>query len=460
MNKRPIKFYIAILFTRITIFILRAMGHQATHVPGRVALAFCPEFLKHIGKPKKLIAITGTNGKTTVSNMIGDYFVLNKIPYAHNGLGSNIQEGIIVAILQASTFFGNNNIPTMVLEVDERVSLKIYPYLKPDVLIVTNLFRDSYKRNAHVEFIKRILEECIPKETTLVLNADDILSSTLMPTNKRLYYGIAPLKGEVEKNDCLIHDSKHCPICDYPLNYTFTRYHHIGQAHCTVCGFKNAEADILVHKVNKNTEQAIGLYRNKTFKFDFKEESLMDLYNRLAMLSGLIALGFDIHSIIKTLDTIKTVNTRFNETEVGDKRIILMLAKDQNPIACSRVFDTISQQTDRQIGVLLINENNENHRASENMAWYYDADFERLNRNHIKQVIEGGYRYKDFIVRAKLASISPETIDGALNELLAAEKLDFSKIDTAYVLYGTKNMRQAKQVKEYLIQKASKEVTL
>ena len=445
---------------RVSIFILKATGHQATHVPGRVALAICPKFLKYIDKPKKLIAITGTNGKTTVSNMIGDYFVMNNIPFAHNSLGSNIQEGIIVAVLQASTFFGKNKVPNMVLEVDERVSLKIYPFLKPDVLIVTNLFRDSYKRNAHVEFIKRILEECIPLETTLVLNADDILSSTLMPHNKRLYFGISPLKGEAEKQDCLIHDSKHCPYCDYPLTYTFTRYHHIGQAYCNVCGFKNAHADVLVQKVNKNTEQAIGVYKNKAFKFDFKETSLMDLYNRLAMLTGLLALDFDIHSIIKTLNTIKTVNTRYNETIVNGKKIVLMLAKDQNPIACSRVFDTISQEKNERLGILLINENHENHRASENMAWYYDADFERLNKDHIKQVIEGGYRYKDFIVRAKLASIEPYKIDGAINEFLAAEKLDFTKIDTAYVLYGTKNMKEANQVRDRLIQKASKEATI
>lgn len=268
--RRPISFYIAIIATRLSITLLRLLGRAGTHVPGRVALALCPSFLKYIEAPEQLIAITGTNGKTTVANMIGDYFKYQNIPYAHNGLGSNIQEGIIVTMLSASTFFGDNKIKNMVLEVDERVSLKIYPIIKPDVLIITNLFRDSYKRNAHVEFIARILNDSIPNETTLVVNADDIISSQIKPNNKKVTFGIARLSHEKDNTHSLIHDSKHCPVCFYPLSYIFTRYHHIGHVSCSVCGFTNLKPDVLIKRVNLHKQQASGLAFNKSFTLPFE----------------------------------------------------------------------------------------------------------------------------------------------------------------------------------------------
>lgn len=451
MNKqRPFTFYLAVIATRFSIVLLRVLGRAGTHVPGRVALALCPNFLKYIEAPEQLIAITGTNGKTTVANMIGDYFRSQNIEYAHNGLGSNIQEGIIVAMLSASTFFGDNKIKVMVLEVDERVSLRIYPTIKPDILIITNLFRDSYKRNAHVEFIASILNDSIPDETTLVVNADDIISSMIKPNNKKVTYGIARLIHEKDNTDSLIHDAKHCPVCHYPLTYTFTRYHHIGHVHCSVCGFTNLPTDVLIQRANLKNNQASGLAFNHPFTLPFENHSMMDLYNRLAALTGLVTLGYDFSSVEATMNQIKTVKTRYQHSIVDGKEIVLILAKDQNPIACSRVFETVSLDTTKQSAVLIINEQNTTNSESENMAWYYDADFERLNKKHIVQVIAGGFRYLDFIVRAKLANISPEKVDGAVGQMEAASKVDWTKVDVVYVLYGTKNIKEANDVKEYL----------
>lgn len=452
--KRPLRFYIAMIATRLSITILKMFGYAATHLPGRVALAFCPSFLTYIEQPKKLIAITGTNGKTTVSNMIADYFREKNVTFSNNSAGSNIQEGIIVTMLDASTFFGNAKKEVVVLEVDERVSYKIYPTLKPDVLIITNLFRDSYKRNAHPEYISSILERSIPDETVLVLNADDIISSTIKSTNKRLAFSIAALNHEVEKNDCLIHDSKYCPICHYPLTYHFTRYHHIGHVTCSVCGFKNIEADFKITHSNRNKKIAYGMYKNQSFTLTYDPFLIMELYNRLCAQSGLVALGYSLKEVNQVINKIKTVETRYQHVEANGKEIVLMLAKDQNPIAVSRVFDSVSYKRQKRVGILLINEQHENHKISENMAWYYDTDFERLNKDHITQIVEGGYRYQDFIVRAKLANIDPDKIAGAINEQEAAKIIDFRKVDIVYVLYGTKTIKEANDVKKYLLSKA------
>ena len=40
-----------------------------------------------------------------------------------------------------------------ILEIDERSAPRIYPYVKPEHIVITNLFRDSIMRHAHPGYI-------------------------------------------------------------------------------------------------------------------------------------------------------------------------------------------------------------------------------------------------------------------------------------------------------------------
>ncbi len=72
-------------------------------------------------------------------------------------------------------------------EVDERSSPKVYPYIKPNYLICTNLIRDSLRRNAHPEFIFNIINLICQKKQKLILNADDLISSSLGAENEKKF---------------------------------------------------------------------------------------------------------------------------------------------------------------------------------------------------------------------------------------------------------------------------------
>ena len=255
--KKGIKFYIALWGAKAGTVLLKILRRNATFFPGKFALKVCPDFIGKIGKPKTIIAVTGTNGKTTVCNMIEDVLKDNKYVFIDNKYGSNIDAGVATTLISGASIMGKAKNDLAVLEVDERSSPKIYPYLTPTYLVCNNLFRDSMMRNAHTEFISELLTKYIPKDTTLILNGDDLITSNLAPENKRIYFGIDKLDTDGKTCENIARDIVVCPKCNTKLEYDYVRYNHIGKAHCPKCDFKSPEIDYLVTKLDLKNRKMV-----------------------------------------------------------------------------------------------------------------------------------------------------------------------------------------------------------
>ncbi len=444
------RFYIAMIMARLSFFGLKLLGRNATHLPGVIAVRICPNVLEYLEVGQQFVAITGTNGKTSTTNMVVSFLEAQGVDLCANVMGSNIEGGIISALLTSTTFFGKSTKDVTVFEVDERASLYIFPYIKPDLIAVTNLYRDSYARNAHVDYIVETLETSIPKSSTLILNGDDILTSNLMKDNKRRYFSIAPLRQEVEVKDSLIQDSVYCPVCDHPLTYDFQRYHHIGRVHCEQCGFTNSKADYEV--IGIEDSQYILQEEGAQYTYHINTDNMSDHYNMLSAISVLREMGYD-HALIQAyFENIKTVETRYDMVEKNDKRYVTMLSKDQNPVANSRVFDFIRQQESWGSRVIVMM--NEAHgyekevRVVENMAWLYDANFEYLNIPEVKAIYCVGARAHEYQSRLALESFD-------LNKIHVCETLpeDIESCDTVIILHSTKNIPAAFRYRQQLIEK-------
>ena len=137
-----LRFYFALWMAKLSIPALAITHHNGTDFPGSLALKICPDFLKYVGKPETIVAITGTNGKTTVSNMLSGLLESEGRHVVTNRTGSNIVSGIATALLRGCNLAGKvTKYDIAVLEVDERSSLRIYPYVQPDFVAITNLCR-------------------------------------------------------------------------------------------------------------------------------------------------------------------------------------------------------------------------------------------------------------------------------------------------------------------------------
>jgi len=450
--KKTFKFYIVLYLAKLSRIALKIIGRDATYFPGKLAITLCPDFLGRIDKPKTIIGVTGTNGKTTVCNMIEDCLKENGYEFIDNHLGSNINAGLATTLIEGATLTGKQKKDLAVFEIDERSAIKIYPYITPTYLVCTNLYRDSLKRNAHTEFISDILTNNIPKETKLILNGDDLIVSNLAPENERVYFGINRLESDTDICENIVRDITVCPKCDSKLEYDFVRYNHVGRAHCIKCDFKSPKINYEVTKIDLSNMQ-MTVKGELEEKYDLINNNIINIYNMLATIAVLKGMGLTKEQINPVLKKQKIVDTRYSKETVNGIEIITQLSKGMNPIACSRAFDYVRKEEGNKAVFVLLDDLHDAANSSENIAWHYDTDYEFLNSEGIKQILTAGARYLDTYVRLQMADIPKEKIVYQRDEISLVEKLKLEGIDKVFILHDLYSIDLKNQIKRKVKEK-------
>lgn len=448
--KRDLRFYLTIFFTRVLILGMRLLGRSSTYFPGVFALKLCPNFLKQISKPPKIICVTGTNGKTTTCNMIADLLEGFNLNIVCNRQGSNMAEGLISTLLkEGTTFWGKSSKEIALFEVDERSSGRIYPAIEPDYIVVTNLFRDTIRREGNPDFIFDLLNENIPEAATLILNADDIISSSLGKNNKKVFYGIAPLKDEEEEITPLVKDACYDFESLKRYEYEFLRYHHIGiikdfspKCDYRIIAFDEALASITVN--NRGEDETYTLVsKNKT-----------DFYNQLAAISLLRELSFEVDKINSALSQIKIPKSRYEEEVIKGKKLIFMLSKGSNCVASARVAKFIST-LEGSLSLIIVND--EVFDNGHYNSWYYEIDYSSLANNKTKQIIAGGKYPSQLELALLLQGIEGSKIKACLGYDKCAESVDISA-DNIVVVYDLDTMKYITPIRARLKERLEREV--
>lgn len=446
--KRNIRFYFAFYLAKLSVLMLKIMKRDATQFPGKLAITLCPNFLEQIGKPSTIIAVTGTNGKTTVCNMIENCLKENGYDFIDNQLGSNTNSGIASTFIKGAKLSGKQKKDLAVFEIDERSSIRVYPYVKPTYLICTNLFRDSLMRNAHTEFISNMLTTNIPKETKLILNGDDLIVSNLAPENDRIYFGINRLETDTDTCENIARDIIVCPKCDSKLEYDFVRYNHIGRAHCSKCDFASPSINYEVTKIDLEKKTMIIQHEGEEEQYDLINNNIINIYNMLATIALLKELGLTKEQINPVLKKQKIVDTRYSKEMVKNVEVITQLAKGMNPIACSRAFDYVRKEAGNKAVFILLDDLHEAANGSENIAWHYDTDYEFLKDDSIKQILTAGARYLDTKVRLQMADVDMEKVVCKRDEKSLVEDLKLQEIDKVFILHDLYAIDLKNEIKE------------
>ena len=450
---KRLRFYVAMLAAKLSMLALKLLGRNASYLPGKIALAIDKHFLGGLTQPKTVIAVTGTNGKTTVSNLLNS--VLTQLGYSvtNNSLGSNVQAGIATALIEDSTFSGKPKKDMAVLEVDERSSLRIYPYIKPDYLICNNIMRDSLARNAHTDFISYIINSAVPASTKLVLNADDLVCATLAPNNtQRIYFGL-DIEKDHEEGPLYLQDIVYCPKCGELLTPEYIRYNHIGRLYCNNCDFKSPEPDFVVTHIDRESNKFTVRHNDTEESYNLINDNIVNLYNFCGLIAILTDLGFSYEQISQGFEKTQIVKSRFDKISAGNLNITMQLSKGQNPTACARCFSYVSKCPGKNKAIIFVEDNFD---PLESPCWFFDSNYAYLKDESINQIIFSGPRCKDQYLRARLAQIPVEKIKIISDSTAGPDILDTELSQDIYILYGPYMVKEANIVRDKL-KKMSKE---
>lgn len=431
---------LAVWAAKLTAGLLRVLGRQGTHVPGIVARRIHPGIIGAVQHPPRVVAVTGTNGKTTVSNMLAEALAGEGMRVASNRSGSNLAAGIAASLIAAVDWRGRSRTDIGVFELDERSGRLVLPGLHPDVLVCTNLTRDSIKRNAHPEYIAWILSSELAGDTTLVLNADDLIASSLGgETNPRVHFAVDRLVSDTEHPTGAALDAMTCPVCDQLLVWDHWRFNHIGRAHCTSCGFRSPEAAYRARDIDAPAARVVLDLDGEAREAHLVNDNIVNVYNEIAVAAALDVLGVPRDRIVQAFDTLAPPATRFASERIGDALLVRLLTKGLVGVACSRAFEYLRSFPGRKAVVMTIDEWSERENEVENTAWIYDADYEYLADESIEQIVVGGNRRYDQALRLAIAGVDPARILTFASETEPAERLELADADVVFNLHSVHN---------------------
>ena len=408
-----LKAILAIALCKLLRALSRLLHRGGTAMPGRWALKLCPDLLARLSKDVKTVVITGTNGKTTSARMIEQAFREQGRDCLANRSGANLSSGITTELVMNATLGGRMKKDYAIIECDEAAARTVFSQLKPQVVVVTNLFRDQLDRYGEVthtlENIRRALE-AVP-EATMCLNADCSLCSSLALSlpNRAVYFGLE--QGAVPtRAKAAISDATHCIRCKTEYEYDYVSYGHLGGFRCPKCGYARHAADYavteLIEQRSSGSTAAVSIRGEKKIA-EINLPALYNVYNAIGALAASMEMGVEEENALRALAVFKGGFGRMEAFRLGKADVRMMLVK--NPAGCNQVIDYLEGLRNRFVLVVCLNDRPAD---GTDVSWIWDAEFERLNSiaGRIEKIIVSGDRAQDMRVRLKYAGIPDENI--------------------------------------------------
>jgi UDP-N-acetylmuramyl tripeptide synthase len=435
-----LRLVLALTAGQLVAFFCRLFGYTGTSLPGAVALRVCPRIIALLAPAyERVIAVTGTNGKTTTANLLAHFLRFTGCTVANNAEGANMLPGVVAALIRDCTLTGRPRSRVALLEVDEGSVGNVLPDARPDLVVVTNYFRDQLDRYCELErtiaLLRRTLAE-IP-ETSLLLNADDPLVAGLGCGWKNVsYFGVSPDGVEAEVSG-EVRESGYCPQCGTLLAYHCYYYGQLGEYYCPQCDFSRPKLQFAAARIVQDDYLSFDLIAD----FPFSTEKLLlctlkaplrgfyNTYNILAAAAAAVMSGVSLDEIKRSLLEYRTVTGRMEEFIFQNRPCTLALIK--NPTGVNEVLKTVLSTDKEKALVIAINDLAADGR---DVSWLWDANFALLDDPLVRKIICAGRRAGDLAVCLKYAGVAQEVLALAPDPGESLKILGEQDVDEFYVL--------------------------
>ena len=417
----------AIWTAKIISTVCRLSGRQGVTLAGKAALKIDPSILEGLAAQvrEKIFVVCGTNGKTTTNNLLCAAIESEGKKLVCNRTGSNMLQGVAAAFVLAADWSGRLKADYACLEVDEASAQYIFPQVKPDYMILTNLFRDQLDRYGEIDTTMELLNRAVKTvpEMTVIVNGDDPLSAYLVMegTNPYLTFGIAGTSkaatGEIETSagECNekqqlsqeVRDGGFCKKCGARLEYDFYHYGQLGGYHCTKCSFAHPETDFEAEAVDLRNGLAFDIKTNEDMvqHISVNYRGFYNIYNVLAAYSAFKAAGMDTAHFVQMLQKFQPQNGRMECFWIKGCKVTLNLAK--NPAGFNQNIEAM--MTDREAKDVMI-AINDNAADGTDVSWLWDVDFDQMRDQTVDSITVCGIRCLDMQLRLKYVNIEAEAV--------------------------------------------------
>lgn len=403
---------------RLVTFILHKLGRGATTLPGRVALKIKRNVLSDLSKNVKVIIVTGTNGKTTSCRIIEEGLKTAGKTYFINKSGANLITGITASFIMNSTITGKATKEYAIVECDENAFREVSRYIRADVILVTNVFRDQLDRYGEVTHTLNAIKQSVMNlpNAVVCLNADCSLTYSMSREipNKIITYGVnVPFDKNAKEPE--ISDAKYCIFCKHEYKYSYHTYGHLGGFKCENCGYERVNPDFSVTSVEElkpNSSIVVTDFNGDKNLTKINIGGAYNVYNAVGCAAGLFALGIGMNTIYKALENFNGAFGRMEQFDAGDNKINVILVK--NPAGFSQTMSFLSSIKDDFTLIMSLNDNAADGR---DISWIWDVDFGGIfEKSNVKEIYVSGKRCYDMAVRIKYEGVSEDRIKVIENE--------------------------------------------
>ncbi len=407
---------ITILMTKLLCLILKLFGKNGGNLPGKFAYKMNPNIFKYFKIDGKIIATTGTNGKTMTNNCIGQILKNSGKTIITNAEGNNMETGILSVLIKNCTLSGKVKADYLVFETDESYVPVLYKMIPLDCLVVLDFFRDQLDRAGEVETIILKIQKFLETYTgKLILNADDPNVSRLGKANKKnrtiYYYRVNKYKYATEELK-EAGEGKFCPFCNTRLQYEYYQYAHIGKFKCPNCYYGNSQLYQVLEDVD--LENKTFRIEEKTYKTQFN--NIYAIYNLAAATTVAKVYQIPEESVMKTVEKFQLNNGRLEKMEICSCPTVVNLAK--NPTGANVSLRLLNEDKENKELLFVLNDNLAD---GKDVSWIWDINFEDME--NVDRVITAGTRPYDMAIRIKTSGYPADkiipcmTIEEAVEEL-------------------------------------------
>lgn len=344
-------------------------------IGGRVALTLEPALLARLARDRRLVLVTGTNGKTTTTRLVAAALSAAG-EVATNAFGANMPSGHVTALAQ------DRAAPYAVLEVDEKYVPLVLKETGAGAIVLLNLSRDQMDRAAEIWLLaERWRTALADADTWVVANADDPLVVWGAGLARDVTWVAA---GQYWRDD-----SWCCPECGSHL------YREDMDWRCDTCGLARPEP------AWRLDGDAVVDPRDGRHELDLQLPGRANRTNALIALAAADVFGVRAARAAPRLGEVASVAGRYTVVEREGREVRLLLAK--NPAGWLEAFDVLSPPPTPV--VLSVNAQGPDGRDT---SWLWDVDYRVLGD---RQVFVAGERRLDLAVRLDVDGVKFELVD-------------------------------------------------